>query len=39
MRAIRNCDAYKHNPSLMNEEQAALCYRVWGDKADRTLGR
>jgi hypothetical protein len=39
MRAIKSCDAYKYSPSSMNEEQAALCYRVWGEKANRTLGR
>jgi hypothetical protein len=39
MRAIKRCDMYKHTPSSMDREQAALCYRVWADKANRTLGR
>lgn len=38
-RAIRVCDVYKHGPQLMNAEQSALCYRVWADKANRTLAR
>ena len=39
MKAIRQCEMYKHHPSLMDQEQSALCYRVWADKANRTLGR
>jgi len=38
-RAIKSCEAYKHRPSWMDEEQAALCYHVWADKARKTLGR
>lgn len=38
-RAIRNCDSYKYSPHHMDAETAAICYRVWADKANRTLGR
>jgi len=38
-RAIKMCDAYKNVPSWMDEEQAALCYRVWAEKARQKLGR
>lgn len=37
--ALRSCARYKYSPELMNPEQSALCYRAWGDKANRQLGR
>jgi hypothetical protein len=37
--ALRSCEMYKYSPELMNPEQSSLCYRAWGDKASRTLGR
>lgn len=30
--------AAEYRPREMNQEQAAICQRVWADKANRTLG-
>ena len=38
-RAIKDCDFQKYSPSLMDEEQSALCYRVWAEEARQKLRR